>query len=57
MQINPDAITGNNPDFDERMCELVAELFQLRISERLIEKSHRFRVRTTRRQANLRPDR
>ena len=44
MKINPDAINGNDPDFDKRMCELIAESFQLRISERLIEKAHRFRV-------------
>ena len=48
MKINPDAINGNDPDFDKRMCELIAESFQLRISERLIEKAHRFRVGPTR---------
>ena len=49
MKINPDAIAGNDPDFDKCMCELIAELFQVRISERLIEKAHRFRVGATRR--------
>ena len=47
MKINPDAIAGNGPCLDQRMCELITESFQLRISERLIEKAHRFRVGPT----------
>jgi hypothetical protein len=45
VQINPDAIARNDPVFYKRMCELIAELFQFRIGERLIEKSHRFCIR------------
>ena len=48
VKINPDAIAGNDTDFDKHMGELIAEFFQLRISERLIEKAHRFRVRPKR---------
>ena len=48
MQINPDPITGNDPDFDKRMCKLITEFFQRRITERLIEKAHRFGIGPTR---------
>src|ERR1700761_3685636 len=47
VKINADAIAGNDPCLDQRMCDLITEFFQLRISERLIEKPHRFRAGLT----------
>ena len=44
----PDPITGNDPDFDKRTCKFIAEFFQRRITERLIEKAHRFGIGPTR---------
>jgi len=44
VQINPDAITGNDAALDKRMCELIAQFFQLPISESLIEKADRFSI-------------
>jgi len=47
LQINSDAIPGNDAALDKRVCELIAEFFQLPISECLIEKSHRFGIRAS----------
>jgi hypothetical protein len=49
VQINPDPITGNHPDFDKRMCDSIAEFFQFRIAKRLIDKAHCFSIRAPRR--------
>jgi hypothetical protein len=44
VKINPDAIAGNDANLDKRMCQLIAEPFQLPISERMIKKAHRLSI-------------